>query len=99
MGHGPELVALRDGNGGGDGGLFLSQGRRLGRNKLSALGRSRMKWRVLGRPPGGGSLGTRPIISHNSVVFYSLQRVFINIYVLGFSGSGNIGGFTSILQR
>lgn len=39
-----------------------------------------------GRSPRGGGFGTRPIISHNSVVPSSLQRVFIDIMSLDVQG-------------
>ena len=54
----------------------------MGSNKLSDLGRQRKKWRDLERPPGGGGFGARPIISHNSVVLYGLQRAFTNVMSL-----------------
>lgn len=68
----------------GQRGPCLSQGKWLGENKLSDSSRSTRKWRDLGRPPGVGGFGTRPITSHNFVVLYSLQRVFLNITSLDF---------------
>lgn len=46
------------------------------------------------RPPGGGGFGTRPIISHNSVVRNGqFAKSVDRHYVFGCSGPGETGGF------